>query len=423
MKHTMTHRPRQIKVGVPPLGGRAGIALQPPKGGTPTLSRRNLRKILSLVFLAICSTTTIPVSAEWIQPPLKTDEGYLVPQPYVVPTIPAAHGAHRAYAIEWWYWVGHLKTVADGRELGFQSTVFRLAGDAAEAVARTGDALAANQIYMSHAALTDLSTGTYTHNERIYREGWQAQSATGHLDLRVGAIRAQELAGEAGFSMTVRYANAMELRLKLYPVKPLTSFGERGLSRKGGDPAAVSWYWTYTRLKVEGEWFDGENTHAVEGISWMDHEISSSQLGSDLEGWDWTAIQLDDGTEVKAYRLRKTDGGSDPWSAVYWIDTEGQTRSVYAKDFTWENEKTWTSEKSGVTYPTTVTIRATDPKDGSEKIYKLRPLLDKQEFTGNTGSNPYWEGVCEVLDGNNQVIGRAYLELAGYGGGLGGILQ
>ena len=155
----------------------------------------------------------------------------------------------------------------------------------------------------------------------------------------------------------------------------------------------------------------------------MDHEISSSQLGSDLEGWDWTAIQLDDGTEVKAYRLRKTDGGSDPWSAVYWIDTEGQTRSVYAKDFTWENEKTWTSKESGVTYPTTVTIRATDPKDGSEKVYKLRPLLDKQEFTGNTGSNPYWEGVCEVLDGNNQVIGRAYLELAGYGGGLGGILQ
>ena len=31
----------------------------------------------------------------------------------------------------------------------------------------------------------------------------------------------------------------------------------------------------------------------------------------DLAGWDWTAIQLDDGREVKAYRLRTNDGASD----------------------------------------------------------------------------------------------------------------
>jgi predicted secreted hydrolase len=363
------------------------------------------------------------VSADWIQPPLETAEGYRVPQPHVAPTIPAAHGAHREYAIEWWYWVGHLQTVEDGRELGFQSTVFRLAGAPEAAAAETGDALAANQLYMSHAALSNLSTGTYTHNERVYREGWQAQSATGHLDLRVGSITAQEIDGQPGFSMTVRYANSQELRLMLVPLKPLTAFGEHGLSRKGGDPAAVSWYWTYTRLRVEGEWFDGETTHAVEGISWMDHEISSSQLGSNLEGWDWTAIQLDDGTEVKAYRLRQTDGGSDPWSAVYWIDTDGQTRFVYAEDFSWKTEKHWTSKVTGIRYPTSVTIRAIDPLDGATRIYRLRPLLDAQEFVGNTGSNPYWEGACEVLNAEDQVIGRAYLELAGYGGGLGGILQ
>ena len=57
----------------------------------------------------------------------------------------------------------------------------------------------------------------------------------------------------------------------------------------------------------------------------MDHEISSSQLGGGLEGWDWTCMQLDDGTEIKAYRLRTGEGESDPWSAVYWIDGEGRT--------------------------------------------------------------------------------------------------
>jgi predicted secreted hydrolase len=375
------------------------------------------------VAVLVALATISHVSAEWIQPPTETAEGYRVPQPFVAPTIPAAHGAHREYAIEWWYWVGHLQTVEGAHELGFQSTVFRLAGDSSQAATITGDALAANQVYMSHSALSDLTDRKYTNTERIYREGWQAQSATGYLDLRVGAISAQELEGEDGFSKTILYPDGMELRLKMYPVKLLTAFGDRGLSRKGGDPAAVSWYWTYTRLKVEGEWIQGGTSQAVEGYAWMDHEISSSQLGSDLEGWDWTAIQLYDGTEVKAYRLRTNEGGSDPWSAVYWIDAEGGTRSVYAKDFTWENGKLWTSEATGITYPTTVTIRATDPADGSTKIYKLRPFLDEQEFTGNTGSNPYWEGACEVLDAENNVIGRAYLELAGYGGGLGSILQ
>lgn len=380
-------------------------------------------KHLILYMVPILVVFASQVFADWIQPPLETKEGYRVPQPHVAPKIPDAHGAHREYAIEWWYWVGHLQTVADGRELGFQSTVFRLAGESSEAAARSDDALAANQLYMCHAALTDLQAQRYTNTERIYREGWQARSATGKLDLAVGTITARELEDEAGFSMTVRYPNAMELRLKLYPLKPLTAFGERGLSRKGGDPAAVSWYWTYTRLKVVGEWIQGDSSEAVEGIAWMDHEISSSQLGSDLEGWDWTAIQLDDGTEVKAYRLRQNDGGSDPWSAVYWIDAAGETRSVYAEAFTWENETTWTSQQTGISYPTTVRIRATDPKDGAVKIYRLRPLLDAQEFTGSTGNNPYWEGACEVLDGTGQRIGRAYLELAGYGGGLGEILK
>ena len=54
---------------------------------------------------------------------------------------------------------------------------------------------------------------------------------------------------------------------------------------------------------------------------------------------------------------------------------------------------------------------------------QLRPLLDNQEFTGNRADNAYWEGACEVLDTKDRVIGKAYLELAGYGGGLGARLN
>ncbi len=154
----------------------------------------------------------------------------------------------------------------------------------------------------------------------------------------------------------------------------------------------------------------------------MDHEISSSQLGQGLAGWDWTCMQLDDGTEVKAYRLRKDDGASDRWSAVYWIDEKGGVQQVYADQFTWEEEGDWTSPQTGLTYPTTVRITADHPQKGKQ-TYFLRPLIDNQEFTGNRADNAYWEGACEVIDSKNRVIGKAYLELAGYGGGLGARLN
>ena len=125
---------------------------------------------------------------------------------------------------------------------------------------------------------------------------------------------------------------------------------------------------------------------------------------------------------MKAYRLRTRDGGADPWSAIYWIDAEGETELSYAKDFTWETVSEWKSETTGNRYPTGVRIRAQHPGTKQAMTYRLEPLLDAQEFVGNRGDNAYWEGACRVFDESGDAVGRAYLELAGYGGGLGGLL-
>jgi predicted secreted hydrolase len=254
------------------------------------------------------------------------------------------------------------------------------------------------------------------------REGWQARSSEKTLSLTVGGVKVSLLEKENRHKVVTRYPDGAKLELMFKPSKPLVSFGDRGLSRKGADPASVSWYWSYTRLEAKGTLFQNGEEIAVEGIAWMDHEISSSQLGEDLAGWDWTCMQLDDGTELKAYRLRKKDGGSDPWSAVYWIDQKGNTEKVYADSFTWETLDTWTSPKTGLQYPTSVEVSVKHPTNG-QQVYQLRPLLDAQEFTGNRADNAYWEGACEVLNEDGKRIGLAYLELAGYGGGLGARLN
>ena len=374
--------------------------------------------MIRFIVLISCALQSALV-AEWIKPPQTTDSGYPVPQPGKEPHLPRAHGAHFGYGIEWWYWVGHLEAVDGDEVFGFQSTVFRLEGAAAQSRAGGLPTFGDQQLYMAHSALSNITAERYQHNERIYREGWQANAKAGRLDLAVGGIKARMIEDTEVMEMSIALDGGNRLELTMTPVQPLVAFGERGLSRKGADPAAVSWYWTYPRLRLEGRLIRGEDVTAVSGNGWMDHESSSSQLGGDVEGWDWTAIQLDDGTAVKAYRLRRKDGSADPWSAVYWIDSKGITEQVYAREFIWEPDAFWKSPATGNRYPNAVTIRAQHPGTGEEKVYRLRPFFNEQEFVGNRGDNAYWEGACEVMDASGQSIGRAYLELAGYGGGLG----
>ena len=374
------------------------------------------------VLLFFVLITFLQLQGEWIQPPEFSPKGYLVPSPGYEPSFPRDHGAHRGYGLEWWYWVGHLEAVEGGAEFGFQSTVFRLAGDPQNSIQTIGSFFGNRQLYLAHSALSDLTKGRYLHTERVMREGWQARVGTQSMSIQVAGIKAQTFKDGTGHSLVTQYPNGGRLELTLIPTKPLIRFGEKGLSRKGGDPASVSWYWSYTRLKASGKLLYEGKEIKVKGEAWMDHEISSSQLGEGLAGWDWTCMQLDDGTEVKAYRLRKDDGGSDCWSAVYWIDRDGNTESVYADRFSWVEQEEWTSPKTGLTYPTHVKIVVDHPQKG-EQVYLIEPLVENQEFYGLQADNAYWEGACRVMNVEGEKIGRAYLELAGYGGGLGARLN
>jgi predicted secreted hydrolase len=157
----------------------------------------------------------------------------------------------------------------------------------------------------------------------------------------------------------------------------------------------------------------------------MDHEISSSQLGAGQVGWDWACLQLDDGREVMAYRMRRADGSTDPFSTLARIEADGTVRHLDPTGFLWTAEGTWKSPRSGGVYPAGVRLEI--PKDptvgGPATTYRLRPLAADQELSGGAGGIPYWEGACEVLDESGKRIGRAFLEMTGYAGDLGAALR
>ena len=361
-------------------------------------------------------------SPNWITPPERSSKGYLVPQPDYNPVFPRDHGPHTGYGIEWWYWVGHLKSSSDDHQYGFQSTIFRVAGSPASASLSQKSSFGNRQLYIAHAGLSYISLQKYTHYERTFREGWQVRIKPEQLSLQVGGIHAQHTPEDDSFRLSTNYPDGSRLDLKLIPQKPLVRFGDRGVSRKGSNPASVSWYWSYTNLSASGVLKTNDREIKVHGNVWMDHEVSSSQLSKEMEGWDWTCIQLNDGTEVMAYRLRRKSGAEDKWSSINWIDENGAVVKAYSEDFNWGTFEHWKSSQTGLKYPTHVEITAKHPNKGV-LVYKLKPMIPDQEFYGNESSNPYWEGACKVFDQQNKEIGRAYLELAGYGGGLQSMLN
>lgn len=338
--------------------------------------------------------------------PAKTPDGFALPEPGRQFVFPRDHGSHPEFKIEWWYLTGHL-FAEDGRRFGLQATFFRRAADSAQN----------GNIYLAHMALLDVKTGRFIHQERLNREGWDASAAVDSLDVKCGpwSLR-MDAAGVIRVLGSVRAEASFDLRLT--PLKPLVVFGENGVSKKGADPSAASHYLTFPRLKAGGELVVGKEKLSVHGEMWMDHEMSSSQLDEGQVGWDWACLQLHDGREAMVYRMRRKDGGTDPFSTLAWIAADGSVRQVSSKDFTLSPVAQWRSPHSGAEYPSGVELSAVDPALGRRVTWKVVPLAKDQELLGRLTGIAYWEGACRVVDEQGKEIGSAFVELTGYSGDL-----
>lgn len=358
------------------------------------------------------------------QPPghVYNDQGYRLPTEHHAFVFPRDHGSHPEFKIEWWYLTGHLRVAGQADPFGFQATFFRYALQPQDR-GSSPSSFGTNQLYLAHMALVDTRTGRFLHEERLNRNGWDAAAAVGHLDLQNGnwSLRGGP---DDTLALVGSIENHAAFTLSLTPRKPLVIFGRHGLSRKGREPSAASWYLTFPRLAVQGTLRLADTEHTVTGEAWMDHEISSSQLGSDQVGWDWASLRLADGREVMVYLLRTTAGPPDPNSTLAWVDRDGGLTHYGPARFTWTARRTWQSPVTGGRYPIDIDLATVDPATGKAITFRLRPLVDTQEMVGHLGGISYWEGACEVLDEQGRVVGEAYVELTGYAAeDLGAALQ
>jgi predicted secreted hydrolase len=326
---------------------------------------------------------------------------------------PEDHGPHPGFMTEWWYYTGNLATES-GRHFGYQLTFFRRALAPEGNRPERSSAWATDQIYLAHFALTDIVPNDFHAHERFARgAAGLAGASSPPYKVWLHDWKVEQTARDT-FRL---YAEQEDIKidLRLRDIKGPVLQGNQGFSQKGPQPGNASIYISQTRLDTSGTIQIADQRFPVSGYSWMDHEFSTSALSEDQVGWDWFALQLDDGTELMVFNLRKEDGTIDPFSSGTYIDREGTTWPLAREDFSIEVLDTWRSPHSNALYP--AQWRLSVPK--LQLQLEIGPHLADQELNLTF---IYWEGAV-LINGEKAgtpVQGNGYVELTGYAGSFAG---
>lgn len=328
-------------------------------------------------------------------------------------SFPTDFGAHPETRTEWWYVTGSLQSGA--RLWGFQVTFFRSStGIAAAAGSRFGP----TQLLFAHAALTDLEAKRLRHDQRIARSGFGIAQARGDdtavvlrdwtlirapaPDANLSRYHAQVVSDTAGFAFDLQFD----------ATQPVLLQGDAGLSKKGPAVNDTSHYYSEPQLAVRGTLTLEGKPIAVTGRAWLDHEWSDAFIPAQAVGWDWIGMNLDGGSALTAFRLRRADG-----SAVYAggsFRRAGEAVRAFGPDeVKFTPGRVWESAASRARYPVQWTVETPAGR------FSVDALLDNQELDsrGSTGAI-YWEGLSDLLDNAGRRVGRGYLEMTGYAAAL-----
>jgi predicted secreted hydrolase len=177
-------------------------------------------------------------------------------------------------------------------------------------------------------------------------------------------------------------------------------------------PAGGSYYYSYTRMTVSGNVIVDGGALPVEGIAWFDHQWGDF-ISVGGGGWDWFAINLDDGTDIMLSLVRAADG---TFPIVYGtlVEADGTVRHLERDAFTVTPTGSWTSPRTGATYPAGWTI--TIPNEGGLEVELTPSVADQELDTRATTGVVYWEGsqIVRATRYGEPLSGEAYVELTGY---------
>jgi predicted secreted hydrolase len=280
--------------------------------------------------------------------------------------------------------------------------------------------------WASHLALTDEQGQRFLYDQRSQLGGQVSRPVSGGgFDLSVGAdlvpgvpdprvtpwiMRGANGRDEVAAQGTATDGTRFGLELALDP-------GATGAVLHDGDgyvdfgDAGGSYYYSRTRLAASGTLTLGDETIPVTGHAWFDHQWGDF-IAVGGGGWDWFAVNLDDGTDVTLSLVRDATGAY-PLAYGTLVGADGSVMHLPGDSFSVDVTARWRSEATGADYP--AGWRVTIP--GEALVIELVPTVAAQELdTRATTGVIYWEGsqvVTATRDGQ-PLTGEGYVELTGY---------
>jgi predicted secreted hydrolase len=297
--------------------------------------------------------------------------------------------------LEWWYHSGHLESES-GREFGFHFVVFK-----------ADDGIGEPNL-VAQLGILDVETGE--HYEFSRAEAGMRQVGGGPMTIGI-ADWVYGLLPIVGSHSFVANSGDFGLSLDLEAISPLILHNEIGwLPTEAG----ATYYYSWPRQETVGQLILRGEKINVFGTSWFDHQWGDFFVLGKPAGWQWFALQLDDGGSLMITEARGIDGEVVDTYGTY-MTPDGEvthlTRENDGIDLAVLGE--WTSPDSGGTYPSGWSLVI----DTLSLDLIINPVANDQEVQGGlAAASTYWEGKAWIggQQGGLPITGDAYVELSGY---------
>ncbi|MDD1780628.1 carotenoid 1,2-hydratase [Enterovibrio sp. ZSDZ35] len=321
------------------------------------------------------------------------EKGFANVEPGYAITFPKDYGVHEEFRQEWWYVTANLSD-KDGNKYGIQWTVFRSAVSPEK-----GEQWDNQQIYMAHAVLTT-SEQMYS-SERFSRGGiGQAGVSSQPFSVWLDDWEWTSASKEVFPSILVAGENTFSFYLNMKRTQSEVLQGVDGYSKKHAKDNVASYYFSVPAVDIAGTiMIEGESVD-VTGKGWIDREWSTKALSDDQKGWDWFALQFEDGDSLVMVQVRSENG---PYRFGSLTNAEGETVILQPEEIEMMPQ-TFTKVSSGRYVPTEWQLKL--PKHGID--ITTSPLNEQNWLSF---AFPYWEGPIEIT-GSKQGVG--FMEVTGY---------
>ncbi len=208
----------------------------------------------------------------------------------------------------------------------------------------------------------------------------------------------------------------VDVELEFTPRKPAVRHGDDGVVK--GTQGEDMFYYFVPRCDVRGTIAtEGVPVSIARGGGWYDHEFgrhpegeASIQKGKrDDLAWNWCGLQLEDGSEISAYRIVDLSSEEILGARILVVDSDGTRHDVAGR---FEPRNLWQSARSFNEYPTRWILEI--PSRGIELC--LEASFDDQEFVTVISKPAFWEGRVEVSGtlGGRPAVGTGYVERSGF---------